>query len=571
MRILRSLAVLVSAGALLGVGAVSAQAAPGDLSFSGRLEGATRYETAVAIARAAFPGGAAVVYVARGDIFADALAAGVLKDGPVVLTPSDQVNPAVAQYIQGSGAKKIVALGGPGVVSEQVLQGYAQSVGAQTGRIAGSTRLETSVEIGKMVFGEGGGQSIYFADGYGNDGKGSPDAVVAGALSDGIIVLTKQGKFAPSLVGGTRYCLGAACNHAALAGATPLKGSTRYETAAIIAKRAFPSGAKKVYVANGQTFVDAVAGGSLTDGPVLLVGRNGEGKDVVNQAIRELGASQVVALGGSDVVPDGVLGEKSSGASTVADSPVNGVFPAGSYVDLQKYPMRSVWIGGESEQELPPYALNTKYYVRESQLSMLRCDDRETYAGVRDGERVFEVVCSRWSQGYGMSAEEVRAYLNTTPEELEYAIASALVDKINEKIRKPLGLRPFQHTSREREAQDLLKRVDFVHGGDNHTDYPVAAVALHEVLPGPYIASGEVAAGNRVFSTKNFSKEGLVDQVAERTVDQWIASPGHYKHLTNPREGVEELMQVCGVKIDSGFSVGLYGTYKCITWESKEN
>jgi hypothetical protein len=46
------------------------------------LAGETRYNTAVAISAAAFPQGAAVVYLARGDAFPEALAAGALKDGP---------------------------------------------------------------------------------------------------------------------------------------------------------------------------------------------------------------------------------------------------------------------------------------------------------------------------------------------------------------------------------------------------------------------------------------------------------------------------------------------------------
>src|SRR5690606_4405455 len=39
----------------------------------GRLKGSTRFETAVAISRSQFPGGAGTVYLARSDVFADAI------------------------------------------------------------------------------------------------------------------------------------------------------------------------------------------------------------------------------------------------------------------------------------------------------------------------------------------------------------------------------------------------------------------------------------------------------------------------------------------------------------------
>src|SRR5690625_1130577 len=53
-----------------------------------RVFGENRLETAVAIAQRSFPSGAGVVYLARADQFADALAAGTLVDGPILLVPS---------------------------------------------------------------------------------------------------------------------------------------------------------------------------------------------------------------------------------------------------------------------------------------------------------------------------------------------------------------------------------------------------------------------------------------------------------------------------------------------------
>ena len=52
-----------------------------------RVFGEDRFGTSVAISRYEFRGGAPEVYLARADNFADAVAAGSLKRGPVLLVP----------------------------------------------------------------------------------------------------------------------------------------------------------------------------------------------------------------------------------------------------------------------------------------------------------------------------------------------------------------------------------------------------------------------------------------------------------------------------------------------------
>ncbi|WP_420804265.1 cell wall-binding repeat-containing protein, partial [Salsipaludibacter albus] len=51
-----------------------------------------------------------------------------------------------------------------------------------------------------------------------------------------------------------------------------LSGSNRYATAVAVSQYQFPAGSSRVYLARGrEPLVDALAGGALTDGPVLLV------------------------------------------------------------------------------------------------------------------------------------------------------------------------------------------------------------------------------------------------------------------------------------------------------------
>lgn len=89
---------------------------------SGRLAGPDRFATAVAISQAAFPQGAAVAYLARADEFADALAAGSLTDGPILLVPScGEVPQVVADEIRRLDPARVVALGGTVAVGDAVL------------------------------------------------------------------------------------------------------------------------------------------------------------------------------------------------------------------------------------------------------------------------------------------------------------------------------------------------------------------------------------------------------------------------------------------------------------------
>ena len=62
-----------------------------------RLAGATRYETAVEISRRAYTSAtASAVYLVGGDRMDEALAAGALSDGPVLLVPASGSVPAAS-------------------------------------------------------------------------------------------------------------------------------------------------------------------------------------------------------------------------------------------------------------------------------------------------------------------------------------------------------------------------------------------------------------------------------------------------------------------------------------------
>lgn len=106
-----------------------------------------------------------------------------------------------------------------------------------------------------------------------------------------------------------------ACGEAAAGPAEPtafpsgdrLAGASRWETAVAISREQFPDGADVVYLADGHSLADAVAGGSLTAGPTLLVPRCGELPTVVAEEVRRLRPERVLTLGGERAICDATL------------------------------------------------------------------------------------------------------------------------------------------------------------------------------------------------------------------------------------------------------------------------
>ena len=88
-----------------------------------RVWGEDRYETAVAISQVWSPEDAAVVFLATGQNFPDALAgaASTLIAGPVLLVTRDTLPAVTAAEIQRLQPCFIVAFGGPNAISDAVI------------------------------------------------------------------------------------------------------------------------------------------------------------------------------------------------------------------------------------------------------------------------------------------------------------------------------------------------------------------------------------------------------------------------------------------------------------------
>lgn len=96
--------------------------------------------------------------------------------------------------------------------------------------------------------------------------------------------------------------------------ASRLAGPTRTETAVEISRHAFPDGSLEVYIANQKVNPDALVGGALSKGPILLVPRCGELPQVVADEIARLTPFRVYALGGSVGVCDSMLEQAAAAA-----------------------------------------------------------------------------------------------------------------------------------------------------------------------------------------------------------------------------------------------------------------
>lgn len=117
-----------------------------------RISAGDRFSASVAVARRMGAGGhgfgsARTVILANGDVFVDAMVAGTFAargTHPVLLTPSDRLHPAVAEFITSGLVERVVIMGGSAAISDEV-EAAVESAGKHVVRLAGATRFETAV------------------------------------------------------------------------------------------------------------------------------------------------------------------------------------------------------------------------------------------------------------------------------------------------------------------------------------------------------------------------------------------------------------------------------------------
>ncbi|MCA1569268.1 MAG: cell wall-binding repeat-containing protein [Chloroflexi bacterium] len=298
-----------------------------------RLSGSDRYATAAAISADTFARGVPVAYVATGAAFPDALAAGAAAahhDGPVLLVTARGVPQATATELSRLAPSTIKVVGGPSVVSDDVLQTLrAYATSGVVERIAGANRYATAASVSADTF----ASQVPVA--YVATGQTFPDAlagVAAAGKNNGPILLVKGDAVPAETVSelkrlrpGRIVVLGSAAvvseavaaNLAAYAiggGVSRLAGADRYATAVAVSSGTFTGGSSTAFIATGLTFPDALGGGPVAGGlpgPLLLVPGTFVPASVAAE-LRRLDPEAVVLLGGPSAVSDAVASQISN-------------------------------------------------------------------------------------------------------------------------------------------------------------------------------------------------------------------------------------------------------------------
>ncbi|WP_193315458.1 cell wall-binding repeat-containing protein [Nostocoides sp. F2B08] len=199
-------------------------------------------------------------------------------------------------------------------------------VTATVERLWGQTAYETAVAISENAF-PSGADTVFVAT-----GETFPDALAAApaaTLSNAPVLLVRRDsvpaatqqellRLAPQnivLLGGTlavseavEESLRGFTTQQTPESVTRIWGATRYDTAAAISGGAFQTDVPVVYVATGQNFADALAGGAVAarDGaPVILVGPTGIPPGSHDELTR-LSPTRIVLLGGPLAVDESV-------------------------------------------------------------------------------------------------------------------------------------------------------------------------------------------------------------------------------------------------------------------------
>lgn len=150
-----------------------------------RISGGDRYGTAAAIAAGHFAAGVPVVYIASGEGFADALAAGpaaAAQGGPVLLVRRDAIPEATASQLRRLAPGRIVVLGGTQAVSDLVATQLRLFTAGEVRRLRGPDRYGTAAAVTAHAFTRRV-DTIYVATGasFADALAGAPAAVQDGA------------------------------------------------------------------------------------------------------------------------------------------------------------------------------------------------------------------------------------------------------------------------------------------------------------------------------------------------------------------------------------------------------
>ena len=288
--------------------------APADVE---RLSGPDRYATSVAISQESYPGTADTVIIATGADFADALSAApaaAVADAPLLLTAPLGLPAVVRSELSRLQPSEVIIVGGTGAVSSSVETTIAGlAFGPSVTRISGGDRYETSRAIADEFFESA--TNVFIAT-----GRDYPDALAAGPAAAALVgpvvlvpgtntsvdsqtlsLLSDLSVESVFIAGGTTVVRSSIEGQLdALYDVVRLSGGNRYETAVAINEYVFDS-EDAVYLATGEGFADALAGGAAAADagqPLYITPQSCLLSDVL-ASMNARAASTVYVLGGT--------------------------------------------------------------------------------------------------------------------------------------------------------------------------------------------------------------------------------------------------------------------------------
>jgi alpha-tubulin suppressor-like RCC1 family protein/putative cell wall-binding protein len=351
--LLAVLGVLVS-----GLTPVAVASAAGPGSVWTRVAGADRYETAAAVSKSGFPGGASAAVVASGELFPDGLTATYLAGqvrGPVLLTGSSSLPAATLAELTRLHVSTVYVAGGTAAVSVAVADQLA-TLRAPTGqavtvvRLAGADRYATAAAIAARFptdsLGMVGGKRVALLA----SGTGFADALSGSAAAAGThlpLLLTRPDALSPQVLptlqalgvsqvmvlGGTAAISGAVATQLTGAGlaVTRLGGADRVATATLIASWELGTlgfAGDQVAIARGDEAgggVDALSLGAFIGAgkhPLLLADSpNALGDGLLSWLRADTALTGGVVAGGPAAINEALMQELSGIVGGPVDSP----------------------------------------------------------------------------------------------------------------------------------------------------------------------------------------------------------------------------------------------------------
>jgi putative cell wall-binding protein len=297
------------------------------------LSGATRIETAIAAAQAAYPSGAETVVLAYSGNFPDALSATALAgmlDAPILLSGSDTLSPQTEAALSGLGTKNVVMVGGTSVLSQDVHGRLGTLLGsANVTRLSGDDRFATNLDI--YAYGKDHGRWGRVA--VIANGANFPDALSispyaaqgwnplflttqSGALGEDTLSALTAGDFDQVVIVGGTSVVPSSTEEALAASfkaenVTRLAGADRYATSDAIARWLVASHGfswNGACIASGATFPDSLTGSVLAArqmAPMLLASAGNQ--TTINSLLENKATvGRVHFLGGVNAVPQSI-------------------------------------------------------------------------------------------------------------------------------------------------------------------------------------------------------------------------------------------------------------------------